>query len=66
MAKIIIPARSGAHRRVLERAIEVLVHANIQAKGEVLLVYPVLRVAERDTDSALNALHRVGIKAALR
>ncbi|HTW86387.1 MAG TPA: hypothetical protein VMD75_00145 [Candidatus Binataceae bacterium] len=66
MAKIVIPAQKGAQRRVLARAIEVLVNANIIAKGQVLLVYPILRVAERDSHSAVSALRKVGIKAMLK
>jgi hypothetical protein len=66
MAKITISAQPGAQRRALERAIEVLVDANIHAHGQVLLVYPVVRVAERDAGSALSALRSVGIEATLR
>ena len=65
MTKIVIPTLAGTHQRTLKRAIEVLDDANIPAEGRILLVYPVLRVAERDADHALNALRSVGIEANL-
>lgn len=66
MAKIVIPAVSGTYQaRVLGRAIELLGHADIRAEGRILLVYPVLRVAEQDAAVALNTLRDVGIEARL-
>ena len=66
MAKIVISTHSGAHQRVLERALAVLDDANISAEGRILLVYSVLRVAEHHAESALDALRNAGIGAILR
>ncbi len=65
MAKIVLPVPANAHQRALKHAIEVLDRIDIHAEGKILLVYPMLRVAERDAHSAVNVLRSVGIEASL-